>query len=135
LEVVSNRLDNKIDLVSKRLEFVSNKLDKKIDNAVGMLAERMDSVDNKVDGLSKYVINMETKIDNNIKTLHQEIEESKNQILSREDKTIGELEIIRTELAAHSASSRQLEERINYLETVVKILAERIGVQIDANPI
>ena len=53
----------------------------------------------------------------------------RDEILTSNDKLSQKLDKILKEQAAVTASFRRLEERINYLEAVVKVLAEKEGVK------
>lgn len=56
---------------------------------------------------------------------------TKDEILTSNDKLSKKLDQILKEQAAHSASYKRLEKRINHLEAVVKVLAEKVGIPIN----
>lgn len=56
-----------------------------------------------------------------------------NTILTSDDKLSIKLDKILKEQVAHTQSYKRLEKRVNYLEAVVKVLAEKAGIKIDSN--
>jgi hypothetical protein len=120
-------MDNQ-QLTKKDLEEI---MDKKIDDlATKVILPSFEAMDKRMNSLDKRMISLDTKIDQVKSDLQDDIREFKDQVLTREDETIGELKIIREELLMHTASYQQLNERVGYLETVVKVLAEKIGIRL-----
>ena len=60
-----------------------------------------------------------------------EVRQSKNEILNSEDKIVGELKKARQEQAAMYLNYQKIEARVYKLETIVKILAEKLKIKIE----
>ncbi|MBI4050214.1 MAG: hypothetical protein HY398_02075 [Candidatus Doudnabacteria bacterium] len=86
---------------------------------------------------SKYLLEFTQKyILPEVRTIvKEESNSAKNEILTSNDKLSVKLDKILKEQAAHSQSYQRLEKRINVLEEVVKILAEKAGISIDLSKI
>lgn len=59
------------------------------------------------------------------------LKQTKDEILISNDKLSKKLDKILKEQAAHTRSYQRLEKRINYLEAVVRVLAEQSGLETD----
>ena len=66
--------------------------------------------------------------------VEEKVKVFKDEILTGQDKIIKKLDLILKEQAAHTKSYQRLEKRINYLEAVVKVMAEREGIEFHLDP-
>ncbi|NMB47824.1 hypothetical protein GYA13_00015 [Candidatus Kuenenbacteria bacterium] len=94
-------------IVEKRIQPVEKRIDK-IELRMGGLDKRMDGLDTRMDGMEKQM-----KID-------------KNEILNSNDKLMGELQKLNTEVAAHTKSYHDLDERIVYLEKMNALILKKL---------
>lgn len=105
------------DLASKVILPGFEALDKKIDGVADRLDEKIDGVADRLDKkIDKLRWELDAKIDKTKEELGEQITLFKDEVLTREDETINELKIIRTEMAAHTTSDQDLNERVSYLE-------------------
>ncbi len=91
-------------IVEKRIQPVEKRIDK--------IELRMDGLDKRMDGMEKQM-----KID-------------KNEILNSNDKLMGELQKLNTEVAAHTKSYRDLDERIVYLEKMNALILKKLQLSV-----
>ena len=91
-------------------------------------------VDKRIQPLEKQMDGFEKRMggfENELKLVRMEVRQSKNEILNSEDKIVGELKKARQEQAAMYLNYQKIEARVYKLETIVKILAEKLKIKIE----
>jgi len=105
-------------IVEKRIQPVEKRIDK-IELRMDGLDKRMDGLDKRMDGLDKRMDGME-----------KQMKIDKNEILNSNDKLMGELQKLNTEVAAHTKSYRDLDERIVYLEKMNALILKKLQLSV-----
>ena len=90
------------------VEAIVEKRIQPVEKRIGKIELRIDGLDKRIDGLGEQM-----KID-------------KNEILNSNDKLMGELQKLNTEVAAHTKSYRDLDERIVYLEKMNALVLKKL---------
>ena len=98
-----------------------------VDKRIQPLEKQMDGFEKRMDGFEKRMGGFE----NELKLVRMEVRQSKNEILNSEDKIVGELKKARQEQAAMYLNYQKIEARVYKLETIVKILAEKLKIKIE----
>ncbi|KKS39525.1 MAG: hypothetical protein UV02_C0068G0008 [Candidatus Kuenenbacteria bacterium GW2011_GWA2_42_15] len=112
-----------------------------VDKRIQPLEKQMDGFEKRMDGFEKRMGGLEVRMDgfekrmggfeNELKLVRMEVRQSKNEILNSEDKIVGELKKARQEQAAMYLNYQKIEARVYKLETIVKILAEKLKIKIE----
>src|SRR3989338_5140139 len=105
-----------------------------VDKRIQPLEKQMDGFEKRMDGFEKRMGGFEGRMDgfeNELKLVRMEVRQSKNEILNSEDKIVGELKKARQEQAAMYLNYQKIEARVYKLETIVKILAEKLKIKIE----
>ena len=90
------------------VENIINRRIKPLEKSMGGMEKSMDGMEKRMDGMEK------------------RMENDKNEILNSDDKLIKELLIMRSEIAAHTKSYHDLDERISYLEKVNVLMLKKL---------
>ncbi|OGG89682.1 hypothetical protein A3H03_01455 [Candidatus Kuenenbacteria bacterium RIFCSPLOWO2_12_FULL_42_13] len=98
-----------------------------VDKRIQPLEKQMDGFEKRMGGFEKRMGGFE----NELKLVRMEVRQSKNEILNSEDKIVGELKKARQEQAAMYLNYQKIEARVYKLETIVKILAEKLKIKIE----
>ena len=105
-----------------------------VDKRIQPLEKQMDGFEKRMGGFEKRMGGFEGRMDgfeNELKLVRMEVRQSKNEILNSEDKIVGELKKARQEQAAMYLNYQKIEARVYKLETIVKILAEKLKIKIE----
>src|SRR3990167_3281933 len=125
--------ENRMGMFEKRMDGFENRMgmfEKRMDGfekRMGGLEVRMDGFEKRMGGFEKRMGGFE----NELKLVRMEVRQSKNEILNSEDKIVGELKKARQEQAAMYLNYQKIEARVYKLETIVKILAEKLKIKIE----
>src|SRR3990172_12048676 len=127
-------------IVDKRIQPLEKQMDgfEKVmhgfEKRMGGLEVRMDGFEKRMGGLEVRMDGFEKRMggfENELKLVRMEVRQSKNEILNSEDKIVGELKKARQEQAAMYLNYQKIEARVYKLETIVKILAEKLKIKIE----
>ncbi|HLD34469.1 hypothetical protein A3E04_00340 [Candidatus Kuenenbacteria bacterium RIFCSPHIGHO2_12_FULL_42_14] len=94
-----------------------------------MLEKRIQPVEKRLGGVEKNIQVIKYDINNlekSNKSLKEQMEKDKNEILNSNDRLMGELQKLNTEVAAHTKSYRDLDERIVYLEKMNDLVLKKL---------
>jgi len=123
---VERIVDKRIQPLEKQMDGFEKRMDG-FEKRMGGLEVRMDGFEKRMGGFEKRMGGFE----NELKLVRMEVRQSKNEILNSEDKIVGELKKARQEQAAMYLNYQKIEARVYKLETIVKILAEKLKIKIE----
>ncbi len=125
------KLDDKKPITQKTLvETLSEFTEKVIFPGVdAMLEKRIQPVEKKLNEVEKDIKVVKYDINDSQKNnlgLRAQMEKTKDEILNSNDRLMGELQKLNTEVAAHTKSYRDLDERIVYLEKMNALVLKKL---------